>query len=496
MDRLSVAALVVTIMMLLSAFSTAYVYRNMYVMRDVEAAFDASGNVLIRKAAVKDFLEESLDKVWESYSERLEKRPYDPGFFAWGVQYEIRTYILAYRLTRDVKWVERAVARCDHLYSYSDVNGDGIPSWGNYNRTYGNPRYEREGYREFGVWDGVLSTALMDVVQAVLSDPMLNSSNRLREKALTYLSLVEAIVKRYHDCWTPVGSEMGYYWDSPSGDVVGPVTNRFAALGIAELKLNEILRDPEYLERPERMARLFKFYLRTDDGCYVWGYKLGTSPYEDISHGAIDLEFLMLAYRHGIVFEKDNLERLAQTYREKIWRGFTADPPLATRVDGSVYADYTGYSRNWVMLAEADPMIWVYQWYALSSRSQVMRFNPCYLQAVAQLQEYFPGPEQVAKSVVDEAENRLGELSWPLTLFSPPLKSTLDRAQVYIGNGDYVEAFKAGLKVLVSLERVSTLGPVTASLGTLTALLCVLLAVLLLKKIRGQLLPDKTYPKI
>ena len=65
---------------------------------------------------------------------------------------------------------------------------------GNYNETYGNPRYVREGYREFGIWDGVISTAFMDVVQVLLSVDELKKNSMLKAKAEKYLEVVTTII--------------------------------------------------------------------------------------------------------------------------------------------------------------------------------------------------------------------------------------------------------------------------------------------------------------
>ena len=426
--------------------------------------------------------------MWESYNKALRNKPYDPGLFAWGLHYEIRSYVEMYKLTRDVRWLYRAISRCDYLYSVRDVNNDGIPSWGNYNETYGNPRYAREGYREFGIWDGVISTTFMDVVQVLLSVDELKKNSTLKAKAEKYLEVVTTIINRYHGCWTSVSHNEGYYWDCPSGDVVGPIVNRFSALGIAEIKLYEVTGNNTYLSRPLAMANFLKKRLSIRSGCYLWTYRLGygrflSSGYEDISHGAIDLEFMLLAFKHKLAFNEEDIRRLVCTYRKFIWKGFTSHPPLATRVDGTITQDYTRMSRNWVLLANFDPIIWIYQWYALEKAGP--GYSGYYMQALSQLALYYPGPESIVNTLVKEVELNLDNIKDPISrhVVETTLRQMVEAQQ----NRDYVRAFKLAMKCLITIEKSSKF-----ALLLYTVILLVIMATVILcllersKKARGQ----------
>jgi len=415
-----------------------------------------NGEVLIHGERVIELSEEIAEKVWVSYNRYLSRKPYDPGLFAWGIQYEIRSYVLLYKITNDLKWLLRAVKRCDYLVRYSDVNGDGIPSWGNYNSTYGNDRYASEGYREFSVWDGVISTALLDVSQTILDDPRLRENETLFCRAMEYLDVSRRVVEHYRDAWTSV-SDGGYYWDSPREDVVGPIVNRFSALGIAEIKLYEIAGDDSYLERPRAMAMFLKNRLRYVDGCYVWTYRLSVDVtsfkgYEDISHGAIDLEFMLLSYRYGLVFNGTDIERLTCTYTKYIWLGFSFRPHLATRVSGEYTADYVPYSRNWIMLSEVNPVIWLFQWYALNDHD--IMYNACYLQGLLQLLSYYPRIGKVIESFVNYTKVIINKGVVKYSLSSFYVESLVDKAIKQFENGDVEEAYRTLIYVNFIVEKV------------------------------------------
>ncbi len=413
------------------------------------------GSLLLRGRNIIDLYASVADRVWESYNQLLEQKPYDPGLFAWGIHYEIRSYCEMYRLTEDRLWIERAVARCDYLYNLRDVNGDGIPSWGNYNATYGNPRYEREGWREFSVWDGVLTTAMIETAQVILDYKILKNNQTLKAKADRYINVVKTVIERYHNAWSDLPDGAGYYWDCPREDVVGPIVNRFSALGISELKLYDVLKDPKYLVKPAAMARLFKKNLRLRGDAYVWTYAVPPSKYtgsiEDISHGAIDLEFAILCYNHGLVFNETDMQRFVATYKKLIWKGFNRRPHLAQRVDGGGTTDYSTASRNWVILSIFDPSVWVYQWTVFNDREPL--YSGYYLQAISQLATYYPGDDVVAQIMIREAESVVNNIS-PLYLpFKCLAELSLDEAKAYYDAGDTANAFASAKKCMSIAEN-------------------------------------------
>lgn len=420
------------------------------------APFDDDGNLMIRGGGFLSFYEKLAESTFSDYGNLLLSKPYDPGLFAWGIHYEVRSYCDIYNLTRDIKWIERAIARTEYLYSFRDVNGDGVPSWGNYNETYGNSRY---AYQEYGVWDGVITTALIEVTGLIYEDPMLSCNQSLKEIADKYLECVKQIINRYHNCWTNLSGDEGFYWDNPAGDVTGPIVNRFSALGITELKLYDIVRDGEYLKRPKAMANLFKKNLNLRDEAYVWTYAVPPSTYlsvEDISHGAIDLEFAILAYKHGLVFNRTDIERFVNTYLKFIWRGFNAKPKLSTYVDGRVTTDYSGVSRNWVLLSSFDPTIWLFQWVVFNDPSLTAGSSGCLLQGLSQLALYYPGNEAVTGCLINEAKKIVDEIPPIYQPLKMLIYQKLDEAIKLYNLGDYAGSFKSASKCISMAANAPT----------------------------------------
>ena len=318
------------------------------------------GEMRINGVPLMQIGQEAANQSWDAFNRRLAEKPYNPGTFAWGLSYAMRAYVRLYQFTGNRMWLDRAINWTEYLINFSDVNGDGEPAWGNYNETWGTSRYD---YVEFTVHDGMICVPIVELAQAILSDPELRGEPEMYARAQRYIGLVKAIVDRHHRYWSDVDEESGYYWNDPTNpDLV--IVNRFAALGNAEILLSDLLQDPSYLDKPRRMANLIKKNLKYDprDDCYLWTYAIGGSGIEDTSHGCIDLEFMFLCYQHGLVFNHTDMERLANTYEKRMWQGiemFRTGVGISTRIDGTVDPDndYTRVSAAWPLLSLIRPRI-------------------------------------------------------------------------------------------------------------------------------------------
>ncbi len=321
--------------------------------------FPCRAEMQIGGTPVMVLCQEAANASWDLWNERLAEKPYNPGWFAWGLSHALRAFIRLYNISRDRLWFDRAVYWVDYLANYSDVNGDGIPAWGNYNETWGTDSYD---FAEHTVHDGVICTPIMELVCLVYRNEQLRSDPSLRSKADMYISLVRAVIDGHHSYWTDLTPDSGYYWRTPTNDDM-IIINQFAALGIAEMMLADILGNASYLERPERMANLIKSHLQydEDDDCYTWQYSVG-GRVEDTSHAGIDLEFMILAHSHGLAFDDQDMERLVNTYQRKLWRGvdmYRTGIGIASYVDGGLDpdSDYTRLSKVWPSLCLFDPRI-------------------------------------------------------------------------------------------------------------------------------------------
>jgi len=322
-------------------------------------------NPLLGREDVISAVSRLTQETQELYDGILARIPYHPSLMAWGMHYLARSCVAMYEVTNETVWMDRAINITDYCVRYSDVNGDGEPSWGAYNETWGGSSL---GLAEWTVWDGVISLAIIEVAKTVRYDPRLSSNPDLSAKADAYVELVTKVVLRHRASWTQIGPGQGYYWDDPKEDL-GPYVNGFAALGQVELILARLTGDPSFLDRPRQMANYVISSMRYNpvEDLYAWDYKIGGPPAEDISHGSIDLEFLLEANEMGLV-DDVHIRRICNAYKKRIWQVpniLNESHPLAMRVDGSGDEDYTTYSRGWIYLSSYEPDIYEQQRIAL-----------------------------------------------------------------------------------------------------------------------------------
>ncbi len=334
------------------------------------------GSPLLGREDVITLVSRLTLETQQLYDSILAETPYHPSLMAWGMHYLARACLAMYAVTNERAWLDRAINITDYFVEYSDVNGDDEPSWGAYNETFGGSHY---GFAEWTVWDGVISLAIIEVAKTIRSDPVLSSDQDLASKADAYVQLTEKVVTRHWASWTEVGPGQGYYWDEPTKDL-GPYVNGFAALGEVELILAQLTGNRSFLERPAQMASYLIGSMRYDpvDDLYVWDYKIGSAPAEDISHGAIDLEFLLVANQMGLV-DDVHIRRICNTYAKRIWQVpniLNKTHPLAMRVDGSGEEDYTIFSRAWIRLSTYDPYIYERQRTALGIEHERFGLHP------------------------------------------------------------------------------------------------------------------------
>lgn len=127
----------------------------------------------VGRDSVISLVDDAGNDVFDSIVTQFSVDPYDPGSFAWQRQYDARSCLIMHNLTGERKWLDRALNLTDHFVAYSDVNGDSEPAWGNYNETWGNPRYD---FREYTIWDGVIGLPVIEAAKVLRSCEELSSN--------------------------------------------------------------------------------------------------------------------------------------------------------------------------------------------------------------------------------------------------------------------------------------------------------------------------------
>ena len=244
------------------------------------------------------------------------------------------------------------------------VQLDGLPETGDKFRvqTWG------VGPLEYAVHEGMILYPIAQFIELALN----SQGGRYEEKARFYLRLMEKrILEKQERYWLEVTPEVGAYRFTESARERFPNRilphNQYLALGRAFLVLKDVSDHPLFLKRATQMATHFKRSLKQTGEAYTWAYwdwvEAGMpdrSRTEDTSHGHIDIEFVVEAYRRGVVFTRADMLRFARTLTDQMWNGSLLTPRIGSRVDGQAGEGNT--IRGWVELCRWDSRIWDIYW--------------------------------------------------------------------------------------------------------------------------------------
>lgn len=273
------------------------------------------------------------------------------GALAWGESYILMSLIDAYKASEDRGILDLFVTHADAVLANRDdargvtdeIRGRVMPGWGSTNYTDG----------KWHVWlvhTGMITYPMAAFARIVRDDSALHGA--YKAKADHYLAKTVEAVDAFDAEWVETRRE-GYY-TAAAGEEKGRAMafNQMLALGRAHIELWLAGSGEKHLTRARRMARWFKSHLKKGrDDTYYWTYGSKSDRAEDLTHGAIDVDFACLAYRHEIEFTREDLKRFANTFM-KLMR--QPDDRFSLRVDGSGKAtdEQTAAAGWWLDLAD------------------------------------------------------------------------------------------------------------------------------------------------
>jgi hypothetical protein len=286
---------------------------------------------------------QSINTVqWKTYTN-------DDGSIAWNTSYVLNSYIDMYEVTTDRKYLDKFTALADPIPGETDDRRDLVDYKGRRRVGWGSVAYSMKKQRI--VWlahTGMITYPLVRFAYIVNKHRTLS---RFRENATKYQLVSEAALKEFDDQWRyDAKSGEGFYVfesDQPleNGMMAGrdlslPFNMQLAA-GRAFIVLWKLTGKDSYYSKAEALARHFKDHLHVDSfGGYSWTYWFGkglirSAGVEDVSHGAIDVDFAVLAAQNGIVFDTHDLEQFIRTFFHYYKRDWTLAEglPLASKQD-------------------------------------------------------------------------------------------------------------------------------------------------------------------
>src|SRR5690606_3701352 len=143
----------------------------------------------------------------------------------------------------------------------------------------------------------------------------------LGDRARAFIEAGQAAAAVHADELRTEGEDLGYYVYRTDATFLAAgqkvPLNMMNAMGLLHLALHAATGDADHLERARRLANHLRASLTiATDGGYAWNYRAGpyVAPGEDVSHAALNVAFAARAAAAGVVFDEDDLRRLAITF--------------------------------------------------------------------------------------------------------------------------------------------------------------------------------------
>lgn len=301
----------------------------------------------------------------------------EKGELAWGESYILEGYLEAFRLSGDTAWLDKMVEHIDRVLAQRD-DARGIRDYrGRLRAAWGSSGYTNGAWHAWVVHTGMITYPIAAFAAEVISRPELHAS--YLEKARLYLAKVEESVADTWDQWRDGPAEgQGHYVFPEDFPKVGDrgrnvPLNHQTAIGRTLIALYDATGNELYRQRAEALGRAMKsvLYVLPNDS-YVWKYWPTLSDYltvagprrvltsisaEDISHAAISGQFAYLLYRHGWVFDEQDMTAIARTVAENVYDEASGEFRYTLSGGRALKGNEHAYLGRWVDYAEFDARV-------------------------------------------------------------------------------------------------------------------------------------------
>ncbi len=264
----------------------------------------------------------------------------------WLVSPFLDGFYYGYLATRDTKWIERLIDWADSCVKRAVKEPDGYLGW---------PKVsdQTEGFD----YDSMLGEAMMLRPIVLMADEILNTPALKAQwggKAQGYLELAERTFEKWdsRDSWRDC--QVGGLWvvqyfgiDRSTGqwtegyarrktEAFSHPDNKENLIALWLITMFDVTKKSVYRERCEKWWQLQKSRLKTREGgkYFVWDYWDPAGPWDYKPDGstkhwvgvhpnggyyAVDLEGIVAAFKHGLVFTREDIDRLIVTNRDFMW---------------------------------------------------------------------------------------------------------------------------------------------------------------------------------
>jgi hypothetical protein len=326
--------------------------------RSVGAAPAQDAAPWIEPALAKSWLEQ-----WQKYIRNDERSRYcDKELgeeIGWLISPFLNGFYYGWMATHDSEWIDHLVDWTDSWVRRGVTEPDGFIGWPKAGAA-GTDTDQLNSYLADSLLGEAMALRPVTLMAGqILRNPVLKTKYQAR--AESYLNLSERVFEKWDQrgAWRetanggvisvvlPFGIEGaraqmpgkwsdGYAKRNEPGTGFSHPDNKANAVALWLLALHDVTGNPAYKTRAEKWFRLMKSRIKTrDNGPYlVWNYWEPAGPWDYQSNGSpkhwvgvhpnggyygIDVEAIVCAREHGLVFDQDDLARLIATNRDFMW---------------------------------------------------------------------------------------------------------------------------------------------------------------------------------
>lgn len=302
-----------------------------------------AGGVDFASRAAYDHVEEAL----RPYG--LEHETNDGRVLTWQSSYLNLSYVFMYQAHRDPVYLNRLIEHTDQVLASRDsergvvdhYRGTSEPAWSAVRDENGFEARQLDASHT-----GMIIWPMVSFVRTVHETPPLLRLEPYASKAQEYLEAIQDAVAVHDIQYGETEEGFGYYQflrgEHYDPDGIEYPHNKALAMGRVLIHLGAITGEQQYWDKASGLARTFRSDLQVDEGgAYVWPYHWtqswgyrgwtedddvsdnrdsfeGNPRIEDITHGALDIEFAVLAFRHNLVFDGQDMVRFARTFTQNL----------------------------------------------------------------------------------------------------------------------------------------------------------------------------------
>lgn len=308
----------------------------------------ASSEAADRSALIRDWLAR-----WRTYILKDARSRYcdtEMGEkIGWLMAPYLEGFYYGYQATGDKLWVRMLIDWADSWIKRGVKEPDGFIGWP---KTGSGGHLEEDFYTDSLLGEAAALRPLVLMAGEILKTAALKE--KFGASAESWLKLAAQTFNKWiaRGCWREVKD--GGLWVVPAFGIdqkTGQWTdgydrrnqegfshpaNKQNYIALWLLALHDVTQKPEYKERAEKWWRLMKSRLRTrEDGKYlVWNYWDPAGPWDFPAGGEprlwvgvhpsggyyeMDVEGMITAFEHGLIFTKEDIRRLVATNRDFMW---------------------------------------------------------------------------------------------------------------------------------------------------------------------------------